>query len=144
MSNNYEDIEIKKAEISDHSDNSCIRKLIKDTVSMVRTMNVLVMISQMVARFRARRSDMPPPALYGTISKVKLSILLAFKAESDSLIENKRVSKHLVTLRVNGVWMAADRSFRARNGVPIVDGRTDLGKAIIHDLHESGGHLQDV
>ena len=58
--------------------------------------------------------------------------------------QNKKIRKDLVVHSEGGVLYCADCGFRSRIGVPIIDGKSELGIAILRDYHFNGRHVQGV
>ena len=76
------------------------------------------------------------------MSNASRKILLAYQPEAVQLVKEKRIRKDLAVQAEGGVLYCADRGFRSRIGVPIVDGKSELGMAILRDFHMNGGHVQ--
>ena len=138
-----EQVVVKKVDVEEISATDMIvRNMIKILKSKEKTERVLLLLLKKLHEVKEKREN--PGTWEATVSRVSRMVLEAYQPEVDELVRNKKFSKDLIIHQVDRVYYCADRGFRIRNGVPVVDGRSDLGAAIVRDFHHNGGHLQDL
>ena len=96
-----------------------IRKFMKILQSRTKVEKVLIIFMRKINRVLESKGKTVD--WEGTVSDASRKILLAYQPEAEQLVRDKKIRKDLVVQAKGGVLYCADRGFRSRIGVPIIE-----------------------